>query len=78
MKAATSLRARLLWRMLGLQCLLLTAFGAGLSWSAHVVRWGERTRPLGRSDVELPPCTKSALEMVRGYMAVKQGSRLSG
>ena len=56
--------------------LLLTGFGAGLSWSAHVLRWGERTTPLGTSDVELPPCPKSALELVRGYMAVKQGSRL--
>ena len=57
--------------------LLLTGFGAGLSWTAHVLRWGERTTPLGVSDVELPPCPKSALEMVRGYMALKQGSRLS-
>ncbi len=55
---------------------LLTGFGAGLSWSAHVVRWGERTTPLGQSDVELPPCPKSALELVRGYMALKRGSRL--
>jgi 3-oxoacyl-[acyl-carrier-protein] synthase-3 len=57
--------------------LLLTGFGAGLSWSAHIVRWGERTTPLGASDVELPPCPKSALEMIRGYMALKHGSRLS-
>jgi 3-oxoacyl-[acyl-carrier-protein] synthase-3 len=57
--------------------LLLTGFGAGLSWSAHVLRWGARTTPLGKSDAELPPCTRSALEMVRGYMALKQGSRLS-
>ena len=56
--------------------LLLTGFGAGLSWSAHVVRWGERTKPLGESDAELPPCEKTALEMVRGWMAVKRGSRL--
>lgn len=55
--------------------LLLTGFGAGLSWSAHVVRWGERTTPLGTSDAELPPCEKTALEMVRGYMALKKGSR---
>jgi 3-oxoacyl-[acyl-carrier-protein] synthase-3 len=55
--------------------LLLTGFGAGLTWSAHVLRWGERTKPLGESDAQLPPSTKSALEMVRGYMAVKQGSR---
>ena len=39
-------------------------------------RWGERTTPLGKSEVDLPPCPKSALELVRGYMAVKQGSRL--
>jgi 3-oxoacyl-[acyl-carrier-protein] synthase-3 len=58
--------------------LLLTGFGAGLTWSAHVLRWGERTSPLGESDAELPPCRKSALEMVRGYMAVKQGSRQAG
>ena len=52
--------------------LLLTGFGAGLTWSAHVLKWGERTTPLGTSDAELPPCTKSALEMVRGYIAVKR------
>ncbi len=58
--------------------LLLTGFGAGLTWSAHVLRWGERTAPLGTSDAELPPCTKSALEIVRGYIAVKKGSRFAG
>ena len=58
--------------------LLLTGFGAGLTWSAHVLRWGERTTPLGTSDADLPPCTRSALEIVRGYIAVKQGSRLAG
>jgi 3-oxoacyl-[acyl-carrier-protein] synthase-3 len=58
--------------------LLLTGFGAGLTWSAHVLKWGERTTPLGTSDAELPPCTKSALEMVRGYIAVKKGSRYAG
>jgi len=54
---------------------LLTGFGAGLSWSAHVLRWGERTTPLGTSEVELPPCPQSALEMVQGYIAAKHGSR---
>lgn len=56
--------------------LLLTGFGAGLSWSAHIVRWGERTTPLGQSDVELPPCEKTALELLRGFMAAKRGTRL--
>ncbi len=58
--------------------LLLTGFGAGLSWSAHVLRWGDRIAPLGTSDAELPPCPKSALEMIRGYMALKHGSRQAG
>jgi 3-oxoacyl-[acyl-carrier-protein] synthase-3 len=58
--------------------LLLTGFGAGLTWSAHVLRWGGRVTPLAASDAELPPCTKSALEMVRGYIALKKGSRLAG
>jgi len=58
--------------------LLLTGFGAGLTWTAHIVRWGERVTPLGTSDAELPPCTRSALEMVRGYIALKKGSRLAG
>ena len=57
--------------------LLMTGFGAGLSWSAHVLRWGERVTPIRSSDADLPPCTKSALEMVQGYIALKQGSRLS-
>lgn len=56
---------------------LLTGFGAGLSWSAHVLRWGERVTPKRESDVELPPCPKSALDMVRGYMAAKHGSRVA-
>lgn len=54
--------------------LLLTGFGAGLSWSAHIVRWGDRVTPLGQSDVELPPCEKTALEMVHDLMRAKHGS----
>ena len=53
--------------------LLMPAFGGGLTWCAHLVRWGDRTTPLGTTDVDLPPAEQSALEMVRGYMAVKGG-----
>jgi len=56
--------------------LLLTGFGAGLTWSAHVLRWGERVTPLGESDAQLPPCDRTALEIVQGYRAAKRGSRL--
>ncbi len=49
--------------------ILMPAFGGGLTWCSHLVRWGERTAPLAVSDAELPPCTRSALEMVREFMA---------
>jgi hypothetical protein len=32
----------------------MPAFGGGLTWSAHVVRWGTRTTPLGASNLTLP------------------------
>jgi 3-oxoacyl-[acyl-carrier-protein] synthase-3 len=44
--------------------ILIPAFGGGLTWSAQIVRWGERVTPMGTSDRELPPCTQTALEMV--------------
>ena len=43
---------------------LLAAFGAGLTRGAGLVRWGERTTPLGESDAELPPCDQTALEIM--------------
>jgi 3-oxoacyl-[acyl-carrier-protein] synthase-3 len=51
--------------------LLLPAFGAGLTWCAHLVRWGERTTPVRTSDVELPPCRSTALELVNELRARK-------
>jgi 3-oxoacyl-[acyl-carrier-protein] synthase-3 len=43
---------------------LMPAFGGGLTLSAHLVRWGERMTPLSACDAELPPCGKTALELV--------------
>jgi 3-oxoacyl-[acyl-carrier-protein] synthase-3 len=51
--------------------ILTPAFGGGLTYCAHVIQWGERTTPKQASPVELPPCEKSALEMVRAIMAAK-------
>ncbi|HET9701248.1 MAG TPA: ketoacyl-ACP synthase III, partial [Burkholderiales bacterium] len=51
--------------------ILMPAFGAGLTWCAHLVRWGQRVAPLGKSDVDLPPCERSALEMVKDLIARK-------
>jgi len=52
--------------------LLLTGFGGGLTWCAHLVRWGQRVQPLGSSAVDLPPCDKTAVELIRDVMMRKK------
>jgi 3-oxoacyl-[acyl-carrier-protein] synthase-3 len=54
--------------------LLMPAFGGGLTVCAHVVRWGDRVTPLGTSAAALPPCDRSALEMVTAIRARKAGA----
>jgi len=44
--------------------LLLAAFGAGLTWGAGHIKWGERVTALGQSDAALPECESSALELL--------------
>jgi 3-oxoacyl-[acyl-carrier-protein] synthase-3 len=44
--------------------LLLAAFGAGLTWGAAVLKWGDRVTPIAESDAALPECDKSALELL--------------
>jgi 3-oxoacyl-[acyl-carrier-protein] synthase-3 len=52
--------------------ILMPAFGGGLTLSAHLLRWGDRVTPLGVSDAELPPCEKTALELVNEIRALKE------
>jgi 3-oxoacyl-[acyl-carrier-protein] synthase-3 len=52
--------------------LLLPAFGAGLSWCAHLARWPDRLTPLGESDAELAPAAHTALELVRDLMRQRE------
>lgn len=56
--------------------LLLPAFGAGLTWCAHLVRWGARVEPLARNETGLPPASHSGLELVQALM--RQRERVSG
>jgi 3-oxoacyl-[acyl-carrier-protein] synthase-3 len=51
---------------------LMPAFGGGLTLSAHLIRWGERTTPLQPCDAELPPSPKTALELVNEIRAQKK------
>jgi len=44
--------------------LLLAAFGAGLTWGAGLIKWGERVTPVAESDAQLSECDSSALELL--------------
>lgn len=52
--------------------LLMPGFGGGLTYCAHVVRWGDRTTPKGESAVDLPPNDRTALQIVRRLIEVKK------
>jgi 3-oxoacyl-[acyl-carrier-protein] synthase-3 len=52
--------------------LLMPSFGGGLTFTGHVVRWGERVTPKGVSDVDLTPDNRSALQIIERYRAVKR------
>ena len=43
---------------------LMASFGAGLTWGAGLVKWSDRVTPIKQSDASLPPCDKTALEII--------------
>jgi 3-oxoacyl-[acyl-carrier-protein] synthase-3 len=49
--------------------LLMPGFGGGLTFGALLVRWGQRTTPLGESSMVMPPCEQTALELVNEIRA---------
>lgn len=49
--------------------ILLAAFGAGLTWGAGLLKWGERVTPISTSEASLPACEKSALELIEEHRA---------
>jgi 3-oxoacyl-[acyl-carrier-protein] synthase-3 len=50
---------------------LMPAFGGGLTFCAHLVRWGDRITPLDTTDIELPPCDRTAVELIHEVAARK-------
>jgi 3-oxoacyl-[acyl-carrier-protein] synthase-3 len=48
--------------------LLTASFGAGLTWGAGLIRWGERTTALRISDATLPACNQTALEILAPHI----------
>jgi 3-oxoacyl-[acyl-carrier-protein] synthase-3 len=51
--------------------ILMPGFGAGLTYAALLVRWGDRVTPLGESSRSLPPCHQTALELVQAIRATQ-------
>jgi len=51
---------------------LFTAFGAGLSRGAALMRWGARVSAVDRSDAELPPCDFTGLELIRDNVTAQR------
>jgi len=47
---------------------LTASFGAGLTWGAGLIRWGERNTPLQISDAALPACNQTALEILAPHI----------
>ena len=51
--------------------ILTPAFGAGLTWCSHLIRFGERVTPIDTSDAVLQACDRSALDIVNALRARK-------
>jgi 3-oxoacyl-[acyl-carrier-protein] synthase-3 len=49
--------------------IMSAAFGAGLTWAASYIKWGDRVKPIAISDATLPPCEQSGLELVAAAAA---------
>ena len=54
--------------------IMSAAFGAGLTWAASYLKWGERVTPLATSDASLPPCEKTGLELIAPAVAACKSS----
>lgn len=50
---------------------LMPAFGGGLTWSSHLIRWGDRTEACGQSDAQLADCSQSGLQLVEAIIKSK-------
>lgn len=55
--------------------IMMPAFGGGLAWSAHLIRWGNRTEALGTSDMALPVCSNTGLEIVNKIRAARAANQ---
>jgi 3-oxoacyl-[acyl-carrier-protein] synthase-3 len=52
--------------------ILIAAFGAGLTWGAALLRWGERIAPIAVADIELAPTDKTGLDLIKAAILLRQ------
>ncbi|XQW84503.1 ketoacyl-ACP synthase III [Thalassotalea piscium] len=52
--------------------ILMPAFGGGLTWSAHLIKWGDSITAVGESDIELPECSDTGLALVQNLINNKR------
>ncbi len=43
---------------------VLVAFGAGFTWGATAIQWGDRTEPIGTTDEQLPEPTEAGIDIM--------------
>lgn len=53
--------------------LLLVAFGAGLTWGATAIQWGQRVEPLSTSDAALPESDRTGIEIMVDRQRARYG-----
>ena len=52
--------------------IMSAAFGAGLTWAASYIKWGERVTPVRDSQAALPECSQTGLELIAEAVAACQ------
>jgi 3-oxoacyl-[acyl-carrier-protein] synthase-3 len=55
--------------------ILCVAFGAGLTWGATLLKWGDRVTPLGYIDIDLPATDKTGLDLINDAIAVRASAK---
>lgn len=48
--------------------ILMTAFGAGLSWASATVQWGDRVTPIETYEAQFPDSTLSGIELMQANL----------
>ncbi len=52
--------------------LVLVAFGAGLTWGATAIQWGQRVEPKSLSDAALPPSDRTGIQIMIDRQSARQ------